>query len=282
MKKTISLLLVSSSILFASNIIEKANKAYDTKNYKVAYNLYIAEKNNPIAEYELATMYQDGKGIEQNLNKAEQLYLKAAAKGHTLSQVELGILYMTGEGVKQNYKKAFQLFQEASKTGNDFANYNLARMYWNGYGVQQNYALAYKHYKVASDQGHMGATYALASMLEEGQGCKKDLKEAYVLYEKSAKYISWSSYALAIAYLEGNKVITKNTSKGMNYLVQSVKQGDVVAITHLAKIYYHGLYGQESNAMKAMALYEKATQIYQAVEFSDTDLWHETVSLLNH
>jgi len=279
MKKIIGFLLLSSSILLSSDNIEKANKAYDSEDYKTAYNLYLKEIKNPVAQYELATMYHDGKGVKKNLKKAIDLYSKSAQLGHTLSKVELGILYVTGEGVNKDYKKAFQLFKEASKTGNDLANYNLARMYWNGYGVKQDYALALKHYKIASDQGHMAATYALASMLKEGQGIQKDLKLAYKLYKKSSKYIPWSSYSLAIAYLEGNEVIQKDIQKGMSYLVQATNQGDVVAMTHLAQVYHHGLYGQKINPLKAMALYEKASKIYEKVAFTDSDLWHETIAL---
>jgi len=283
MSKIILLILLINTFLFAGNSTHnenKASKAYNEKNFKIAHKLYsqLSKEDNAFAQFELAGMYHDGIGTQKNIKKAISLYEKSAKNGNTLAKVELGILYVSGKNIKQDYKKAFKYFKDASKTGNDEANYYLGRMYWNGYGVNKDYTKAVKYYKVAVKQGHASAQYSLGSMLKIGQGSTKDLKQAYSLFEKSANNIPWSAYSLAIAYLEGNAFIKKDESKGMLYLSQAVEMKDLVATSYLAKIYHYGLYHQKKDSLKAMQYYEIAVTKYEHIHYNNSDAWQESLA----
>ena len=53
-------------------------------------------------------MYYNGKGVDQNYEKAAAWFKKAAEHGeHVKAQFHLGQMYYWGEGVRQNYKKDF-------------------------------------------------------------------------------------------------------------------------------------------------------------------------------
>ena len=288
MKKIISILTISVIVLSANNINDKikvADKAYDTKNYKQAFQIYssLVKNNNPSVEYELATMYHDGYAVKKDITKAIELYTRASKQGHTLAKVELGILYLNGNHLNKNYKKAFTLFQDASKTGNDIANYYLGRMYYNGYGVEKNHTLAKKYYDVAAKQGYDSAMYALGTILkEEANDNKADLKKAYDYFKASSENIPWSNYELAVAFLDGNKVIKKNTSKGMFYLSKAVDMHDILATTLLAKIYHDGLYNQNINLTKSIQLYDIVVTEYEHIYFDGSDEWKESLAINTH
>jgi TPR repeat protein len=60
-------------------------------------------------------MYRNGFGIEQNYEKAIELYLKAVAAGVSNSQNSLGEMYEGGLGTPVNLPKAIELYQLAAK-----------------------------------------------------------------------------------------------------------------------------------------------------------------------
>ena len=48
-----------------------------------------AEKGNSTALYKLGQLYEDGTGVEKNINKAIYWYRKAASKNHYYAKVAL-------------------------------------------------------------------------------------------------------------------------------------------------------------------------------------------------
>ena len=65
-----------------------------------------------------------------------------AEEGDPMAQYELGIMYQNGEGVPQNYSKAVKWFRKSAEKGDAAAQLSLARIYDKGHGVQQNDILA--------------------------------------------------------------------------------------------------------------------------------------------
>ena len=66
----------------------------------------------------LGNLYDKGKGVEQNYQKAFQLYQKACDGEYLEGCINLGVLYYKGNGVEQNYQIAAQLCQKACDGGN--------------------------------------------------------------------------------------------------------------------------------------------------------------------
>jgi len=94
--------------------------------------------------------------------------------------------------------------------------------------------------------------------------------------------ISWSAYIIALAYLDGNSVIKKDVSLGMQYLKKSAEMQDPLALVKLAKIKYHGLYNQTVNKEESLKYFELATKEYEDVFFNDIDLYHTRLASSNH
>ena len=106
------------------------------------------------AMYDVAKLYERGRGTSTNLALAAQWYQKASSAGQTSAQSRLGIMYFKGRGVKQNYKKALQLLNSAAKDNVPSAQYQLANMYELGTGVTQNLEKAIHWYSESDKYGY--------------------------------------------------------------------------------------------------------------------------------
>lgn len=114
----------------------------------------------PEAEYNLGMLYARGVGVEQNYEKAFELYQKASLKGMAEAQGNLGVLYSKGNGVAQDYKKAFFWFTKAANSGVTSAQTDLALLY----DETNNKAQAEKWYRVAAAKGEKVAQYYLGKI----------------------------------------------------------------------------------------------------------------------
>lgn len=70
------------------------------------------------AQYFLARMYADGRGVDKNPEEAAKWYRKAAEKGVQDAQFRLGGLYERGEGVPQDLEYAYGWYSVAAHIGN--------------------------------------------------------------------------------------------------------------------------------------------------------------------
>jgi len=70
------------------------------------------------AQYNLAICYENGNGVEMDLEKAVQWYQKSAEGGDSSAQYNLAICYERGEGVEIDLEKAVQWYQKSAEAGN--------------------------------------------------------------------------------------------------------------------------------------------------------------------
>ena len=133
-----------------------------------------ASQGNVEAAYELGLAYEKGRGVGQNLRKAEQWYRTAAEKGHAEAQNNLGGLFQDGIGVGQNYSESLQWYRLAADQGHPGAIRNLGYLYDRGLGVAQDKSRAAVLYYQAAEKGDRGAMINLGMLYVEGQGVPKD------------------------------------------------------------------------------------------------------------
>jgi len=154
---------------------------------------------------------------------------KQVQAGKSEAQCTLGKYYVLGEGgIEQDYNKAFELFSKAAKQGNSTAMYHLGVMYYNGTGVEKDAVKAADYFRQnidAPDYGFsftsiIGYTEALANlglMYYDGIGVDVDLQKARELLEKAEKRGDGKAmYALGIMYHYGNGVeVDLNRAAGL-------------------------------------------------------------------
>ncbi len=88
----------------------------------------LAEKGNAEAQLKLAQLYQEGKGVAQNLPEAFNWSKKAAEQGLAQAQLLLGQMYATGKGVAKDAKEATKWIQKAADQGLQAAKDELKKL----------------------------------------------------------------------------------------------------------------------------------------------------------
>lgn len=85
-----------------------------------------AKEGDATAQYVLATLYNNGQGVEKNSQKAIEWYQKSAEQNNDLAQYSLGIMYEFGdEGLDKNEQEAQKWYRLAANNGNYFAQNKL-------------------------------------------------------------------------------------------------------------------------------------------------------------
>jgi TPR repeat protein len=75
-----------------------------------------AEFGHPEAQYELASLYDRGTGVEKNPSLAAKWYLKSAEQGNIDAQCQVGYLYLLGRGLPRDEIEAYAYLNMASAT----------------------------------------------------------------------------------------------------------------------------------------------------------------------
>lgn len=96
------------------------------------------------------------KQIKDSIEAKQKLdsELAAAENGDAAAMVRLGIGYEEGKGVEKNIQKAVEYYQKAADLGNVEGQFNLGRCYYNGTGFKKNPDAAMIWIEKAVAQGH--------------------------------------------------------------------------------------------------------------------------------
>ena len=173
MKRRIILIVL---FLFTSNLYVHPVHAKSQK--KVVAQ---AEQGDAQAQYELAMMYEKGKGVEQNIDEALKWFNKAAGNGHVGSMIDLGWFYQNGQYVEKDVDKAIEWYEKAAEQGNPQAQHNLAFLYDEGIGVSENNEKAALWYQEAVARGHGVAQLNLGILYLNGEGVEQNNERAWNL-----------------------------------------------------------------------------------------------------
>jgi TPR repeat protein len=80
-----------------------------------------ATEGKAVSQFELASMYETGRGVPKDLAKAVAWYGKAAERGHAESQYVLGMMYEDGRNVQRDQAKAKEWIGKSADQGNNQA-----------------------------------------------------------------------------------------------------------------------------------------------------------------
>ncbi len=136
--------------------------AYYRGDYNEAYSFLrpLAENGNARAQFRLAVMLQNGRGVQTNRAEARKWFLAAlepiriaANSGLAWAQADLGSYYEDGIILDANYAEAARWYMRAAEQGYAGAQTNLGVMYANGQGVEPDMNQAIEWFKRAAIQG---------------------------------------------------------------------------------------------------------------------------------
>ena len=198
------------ALLFAISTAMAGNDVWQTLFKE---KLKEANQGNSNAQFDIGSMYQNGRGVSPDRTKAIDWYQKAAAQqnekaisrlkllqaneerfkkesasasnGNPESQYKLGNMYTEGVGTNIDLARAAEFYEQSASQGYVKAEYKLGLIYYEGTGVKASNKAAYKWFKKAAEENYAAAQYYLGNMYASGKGVKRNYKTALEWYTKA-------------------------------------------------------------------------------------------------
>ena len=181
---------------------------YDTvdNDYDSAATSYAlsASAGDASGQFNLGLIYEYGKGVAVDNQKAMELYTQAANAGYAKAMTQLAGLYFNGVDGKPDNEKALYWYKKAAELGESGSLYQLGLLSETGVAMALNYADAIKYYQDSSNLGNDKAKLALARMYQYGLGVDIDYSHAVDIYKQlAANSNAFAQYQLAAICLNG-------------------------------------------------------------------------------
>lgn len=167
------------------------------QSYEKAFYMMLgeAEKGNAYASYELAKMYEQGNGVEQDDAFADRYYHAAFTGFVQMSYKDrddkllyrIGAMHLKGKGTEVNLEKARKYFKESADQGNNYAAYHLGKLYLTGDGGEKGVSLALRYLTQAADADNPYAQYAVGKLYLMGKEVAQDKEKAIAYLTKAAE-----------------------------------------------------------------------------------------------
>lgn len=211
----------------------------------------LAESGDMFAADELASCFEDGNGVEENLNEAKKWYLIAAQLGFVKCMNKVANMYWN----ENDYTEANKWYRKAGDNGYDWGWYNLGGSYSSGKGVEKNELTAIEYYNRAYDlQGD--AVGESANAMGNVYWRMERFEEANQWYEKAGRHgYDWGWYNLAGSYKSG-KGVSKNIKKALELYEKTYNMGNQ-AMGNIAN-QIGIIYSNEDDDELAVEWYQKA------------------------
>lgn len=252
------------------------NEANAARLFRIASQQTLRE-----AQYNLATLYDQGRGVEQDYEIAREWYESAAeaTDGDSDAEYRLGILSEQGLGGDKDPKESLEWFKKAAEHGSFYAALRLASsppagappfeserfMYLagqalaTGRGVARDEPRAFSMIKQAAERRYEPAMFMLANMYNTGRGTPKSeakALEAYlqVIAKNDKNYVAYNNYAWLLVTADDEKL--RDPHKALPYAQKAVDLSgsrESFALDTLARVYF-----QLGDVDKAIELQTKA------------------------
>lgn len=230
-------------------------------DYKKALELFeLGAERGHLYSIELSgNYYRVGVGGEDEVaaEKAVKYLNQAIEMESNYARVELAFCYESGSGVDQDYQKAFDLYQQAAANNYPYANTKMAVYFEDGILGEENLSEAFKNYQIAAEAGLPDAMYHLGRYYKYAVGIPENPEEALKLFNQAAEAGSAPGLTeLAISYEQEYGGLDFDTAKIIEYMTKAAEMRYTYAQYKLGSYYYYGLV--ETDLDKAIEWFTKA------------------------
>ena len=155
---------------------DKAEELYDDEKYEQAVDIYrkAADMGGSYAQYSLGFCYQNGQGVEADLEEAMKWYKIAAENGNEQAMFCLAMSMFED----CEYRASFDWFAKAAEAGEDDAWYYLGWLYFNGEGPEYSPEKAEKCWNKVTNDDQSELQYKIGHSYECWSKVKKACDEA--------------------------------------------------------------------------------------------------------
>ncbi|WP_028469267.1 SEL1-like repeat protein [Neptunomonas japonica] len=166
-------LILLSTLLACATHVSAASYQPKPQTCRADGGFKIVNSVGSVASLRLGKNYEQGEGVNRDINQAFEWYCNAAMQKNADAQLKTALLLLEGKGIKRDVSKGMYwlntaanngshdaelalgillvdtdairsavLFKRAAAGGNLYANHRLAELYYYGMGVPQNYRKA--------------------------------------------------------------------------------------------------------------------------------------------
>lgn len=215
--------------------------------------------------FELAQMYEEGKGVDQDYKKAAEYYKKSAEKGNNEAQYFIGEMLYQGRNIKRDFKEALKWFRKAAEQGNAEAALRVAEMICKGHGIARNLDTAVKQITLSmlAPMDPMNISYErLMKEAEEGDPSMVFIGNVYHgvgVKKNHAKAAEWLQHIVDNTYSSHEKAQAEYLLGYMFYYGDGVKMDYQKAVKwlHLAAEQHDEESARVASKMLLARIYEK-------------------------
>ena len=239
--------------LFYCGLCHEEGKGTQQNRNKAIDCFRKASDKNPKAMTNLAVYYERGICIPQDIEKARHLRESASERGDPDSQFNQAVFLEKN----QHYPEAFKLYIEAWKRGHTDACVNLAFLYEKGICGPKNESRAVELLQEAAEKNNVQALFNLAIWYERGHIVEKDEEKAIELYKKCVEHKDVRAMVNLAMILE-NKKCEEDKQRAFQLYLDASNCGNIIAMRQLSHCYENGV-GCEKDEEKAFYYYQKAS-----------------------
>lgn len=200
-----------------------------------------AEAGDGKAQFALAEMYLDAKGVAQNSAEAAKWYRRSADTGYATAQGAMGLMSLTkAVGLARDDASAVAFCCDESKTKKD-ERMDMVFSAMEKQQIKDTAALreATQWLQQGAQQGDAGAQFLYGYMALSGIGVEKNLVEAVKWIRLAATQDATAQALMGTMYLRGVGV-EKNPNEGVRRMKEAAEKGVPHAMTTLGEVYQGG------------------------------------------
>lgn len=223
-----------------------------------------ALQKHPYGFYNLAVLFENGYGVDMDINSAQSLYLQAfpgllklARDGDSVAQYKIAYMYLYGKGAREDTQEGLLWLNKAAEKGNPSAEYLFGYLHFNGIKTSKSFPVAMRWLEKAAEHGNARSETLLGLAFLNGYGVEKNIGKAFEYFKEAAKKGEPAAqYMLGVMYYEGCGT-EKNLSEAINWIRQSAESGEPKA-QHMMGRFCEDGEGMPKDYKKAVEWYSKA------------------------
>jgi len=254
---------------------QKGMKHYRPDNVAAAVreSKPLAEQGNADAQFNLGSLYYQGRGVPQDYSEAVRWMRKAAEQNHVFAQATLGSIYAEGVpgAIQKDYPQALMWFvfaaaqgdMEAMQLRDAMANrmtptqiaeaQRLAREF----KPQDVHAKSFRENKALAEKGDAAAQFNVGLMYYTGQGVLRDYLEALDWFRKAARQGNpYAQFNVGFMYEKGEGT-PQDYVEAAKYYRQAAERGNRLAQYTIGYMYEKGQ-GVSPDEIQALMWYNLA------------------------
>ena len=224
--------IVNIAVLYQQGLFFLRQKAFIP-----AYQRFrqAAEHGHATAQFEVAQLYHEGKGVPRDKTKATYWYRKAAEQGYVKPRPVKKVKIKTVKIVEDVRTVNHTIVEDAE------VQFQRARAYSEGKEVPRDTTQAALWYQKAAEQGHIEAQFRLGGLYHFGIGVPQDVEQAKLWYRNAAVQ-GYADAQLSLGMMYFNELhIPRDLPQAKQWLLLAAEQEneDAIAILNQVNMMLH-------------------------------------------